>query len=509
MTPSLLLHADTITKFFPPATHALKGVSLEVRPGEVHALLGANGAGKSTLLKVISGAHAPDTGQVTLDGTPVHFRSPHEATRAGIAMIYQELDLVPELTVAENLFLGHEPARLQLVRHQERRRLTQIALDKVGATFSPAARVQDLSLANQQLAAIARALTQDARLIIMDEPSAALNEDELDAVFAVIRDFVAGGGAVLYVSHRLKEVMEIADRATVLRDGQNASVFNVPDIAESDLVNAMVGEHHGFLERHERAAAGGQDNVLHIRSLRGPEGLRVDGMDVAAGEIVGVTGVNGSGRTTLMKSLFGEFTFEGQVELSGEPYRPACPRQAIASGVGLVPENRKTEGLLLGASLVTNATLPLLRRRRFSHERMGGRDVETMLSDLGTRFASILQPAGHLSGGNQQKVVVSKWLMDRSKLLLLDEPSRGLDVKAKEDLYALIRGLAEQGNAVLVASSELDELYANCDRIWVLHEGANVGPFTPNVDTREAILSATIVGHEHSGVSHADTEVTA
>ena len=505
----LLLHAEAVTKFFPPATHALKGVSLAVRPGEVHALLGANGAGKSTLLKVISGAHPPDQGTVTLDGKRVQFRSPHEATQAGIAMIYQELDLVPELTVAENLFLGHEPARLQLIRHQERRRLTQTALDQVGATFSPAARVQDLSLANQQLAAIARALTQDARIIIMDEPSAALNEDELEGVFAVIRDFVSSGGSVLYVSHRLKEVMDIADRATVLRDGQNASVFTVADITEADLVNAMVGEHQGFLKRHERDAAANPEGVLRIRSLDGAEGLRIHGLDVAAGEIVGVTGVNGSGRTTLMKSLFGDSPFTGEVELSGKPYRPQSPRQAIASGVGLVPENRKTEGLLLGASLVTNATLPLLRRRRFSHERMGGQDVETTLTDLGTRFANIFQPAGHLSGGNQQKIVVSKWLMDRSKLLLLDEPSRGLDVKAKEDLYALIRGLAEQGNAVLVASSELDELYANCDRIWVLHEGVNVGPFVPNVDPREAILSATIVGSEHSGVEDANLEVNA
>lgn len=490
--------ADVLTirglaKTFPPNVVALADASLSVRPGEVHCLLGANGAGKSTLLKTVCGAHQPSKGEILVNGAPVRMRSPHEGAMAGISMIYQELDLVPQLTVEQNIFLGHAPRRFTLIDRRERRRRAEEALHRVGARFPVDARVETLSVANQQLTAIARSLTMDAKIIIMDEPSAALNEHELENVFAVIRDLVRQGVAILYVSHRLNEIREIGDRVTVLRGGRTIATFDVKGTDEATLVEAVVGQNRSLIERGARRRIDGAV-ALDVRRLEGPHGLDIRDLKVRWGEIVGLSGLNGAGRTTFLKALFGDLPFSGEVSLDGKALRPRRPADAIARGIGLVPESRKTEGLVLDSAIYRNAVLPSLRKDRFlSHKAQRAR-AEPVLQRLSTRYSDLDRPVRQLSGGNQQKVVLAKWLIDGSKVLLLDEPSRGLDVGAKADLYDLVRRLAADGAAVLVASSELDELYAVCDAIWVFHEGRNVRCFDPDASERDDILKTTLLG---------------
>ncbi len=489
----LVLDLNNVSKRFPPNVIALVDASLHVRPGEVHCLLGANGAGKSTLLKIVAGAHRPDGGTMRVAGVPVDLRNPQDASAAGIAMIYQELDLIPQMTVEENLLLGHAPRRFGIISRARRHDLARVALERVGATFALNARVETLSIANQQLAAIARALTGSAKVVVMDEPSAALNETELEKVFEVIREISADGVSVLYVSHRLNEIREIGDRVTVLRAGRTVDTFDVAAVDERTLVAAVVGDRHELLERAEHAPPR-ETFALRVKRLDGPAGLSIRDLEVREGEVVGLAGLNGAGRTTLLKALFGATPSSGDVELFGEPYRPRHAKDAIRRGIGLVPENRKTEGLVLDAAIYRNASLVRMRRHRWlSHRRMKAL-THPVLTQLQTKFGALTQPVRQLSGGNQQKVVLAKWVIDGARLLLLDEPSRGLDVGAKADLYRLARGLAEQGAAVLVASSELEELYANCNRIWVIHEGKNVVCFDPAVTPSLDIQQATIIG---------------
>jgi ribose transport system ATP-binding protein len=482
-----------VSKRFPPHVVALESASMSVVAGEVHCLLGANGAGKSTLLKIMCGALRPTSGEMLIAGQPVKFRSPHEGTRAGISMIYQELDLVPQLTVEQNIFLGHTPSRGGFVDRASRRNRAKEALALVGAGFKPDVRVETLSIANQQLAAIARSLTMNAKVIVMDEPSAALNERELERIFVVIRDLVRQGVAILYVSHRLHEVREIGHHVTVLRGGRTIDTFAVGQITEAALVEAVIGENRSLVERTARAPVKGQ-TALHVGQLRGPQVLHIENFDVRWGEITGLSGLNGSGRTTFLKSLFGDTPFQGDVKLEGKPFVPKDPGQAIRRGVGLVPESRKTEGLILDAPIYLNAGLSYLRRSRFFNHRALKVRAEAVLGSLSTKYSNSERSVRELSGGNQQKVVLAKWIVDGSRVLLLDEPSRGLDVGAKAELYGLVRRLADDGAAVIVASSELEELYAACDSIWVFHEGRNVQRYDPLVTEREEILRVSILG---------------
>ncbi|WPP01146.1 sugar ABC transporter ATP-binding protein [Pseudomonas sp. HR96] len=489
----LALDIRHLSKRFPPNVIALTDASLTLRAGEVHCLLGANGAGKSTLLKIVAGAHRPDNGEMFVGGRSVELKNPQQARSAGIAMIYQELDLVGQMTVEENLMLGYTPQRFGLIAKAARRARVKAALARVGAGFSATARVETLSIANQQLAAIARALTCEARVVVMDEPSAALNETELKRVFQVIREITADGVAVLYVSHRLNEIREIGDRVTVLRAGRTLDTVNLADVDDRALVAAVVGEHRELLERAPRQPpqAG---LALRVTRLQGAQGLDVRELEVRQGEIVGLAGLNGAGRSSLLKGLFGASKVASDVQLFGQPYAARTSRQAIRAGVGLVPESRKSEGLLLDAPIYRNAELVHTRHLTwFSHVRAKARSAP-VLKRLQTKFDNLEQPVRQLSGGNQQKVVMAKWVIDGARLLLLDEPSRGLDVGAKADLYALARSLAEEGAGVLVASSELDELYVNCDRIWVMHEGRNVACFDPLTTPRDQIEQTILMG---------------
>ena len=501
----IVLEVRNAAKVFAGNIVALESASLAVRRGEVHCLLGANGAGKSTLLKIIAGAHSLTRGTLTLEGVVRSFRSPHEAALAGISMIYQELDLVGQMTVAENMLLGRAPRRLGLIDRRARLVRAEAALARVGARFPATARVDTLSIANRQLTAIARSLTLDARVIIMDEPSAALNETELTRVFDVVRALTASGVAILYVSHRMPEIRAIGDRVTVLRGGRSIDTFEVAGTDEAVLVEAVLGRSRSLLERVPRRTPPRAEVAVDVRRLDGPQGLRVRDLAVRRGEIVGLSGLNGSGRTSLLRALFGDLAFEGDVRLDGAPHAPGRPSDAIARGVALVPEDRKLQGLVLGSAIYRNTNLAALRRRRLlTHDALRGR-ARPVLSSLSTRFASLDQPVRQLSGGNQQKVVFAKWVLAGSRVLLLDEPSRGLDVGAKAELYALVRELAEDGAAVLIASSELDEIFVSCDRIWVFHEGRNTRCFDPATATRDEILEAGLIGHADETTAEATT----
>nr|WP_321508362.1 sugar ABC transporter ATP-binding protein [uncultured Celeribacter sp.] len=491
-----ILEISGISKVFPPNITALKHASLSVRPGEVHCLLGANGAGKSTFLKIIAGVMRPTTGEIRIGGDPRQFKSPSEASEAGISMIYQELDLVPQLTVAENLFLGHAPARGGFICKAERRALAQDALNRVGAQFAPTDKVEDLSVANQQLTAIARSLTRDARVIIMDEPSAALNEAELERVFEVIRELTAQGVAIVYVSHRLGELREIGDRVTVLRGGETIETFDVEGTPDSALVEAVMGKEKSLVERHARVPHHGEV-VLDVARLQGPQGLDIRDFTLKRGEIVGLTGLNGAGRTSFLMSLFGQRPCEAKMTLHGAPYKPKSPAAAISAGLGLVPESRKTDGLILHAPIYKNANLPSLGGRFWARHGEQKSRALPVLKQLSTKYDRPEQNVVQLSGGNQQKVVLSKWIIKGSDVLLLDEPSRGLDIGAKADLYALVEDLADKGAAIIVASSEFEELYAACDTIWVFHEGRNIARYDPATTDQDTILKTQILGEDH------------
>ncbi|MEU9794261.1 sugar ABC transporter ATP-binding protein [Streptomyces sparsogenes] len=492
-TPRLSMRG--IVKRF-PGTLANDHAELTVLPGETHCLLGENGAGKSTLMKILAGSVQPDAGEIRLDGEPVRLTSPQAGLAAGISVIYQELDLVPDLTVAQNLLLGRAPALGPVVRRKRRAELARQAIDRVGGDFPVDAVVRELPIAAQQLTAIARALTMEARVIVMDEPSATLGESDLRKVFDVIRSLTAEGRSVVYISHRMDEVMEIGDRATVMRDGRSVSVHDLARTTPDELIAAMIGESRELVRPTDRPRPTGPA-LLEIRRVYRPGLIDVRDIQVRAGEVMGLAGLGGAGRTTLLSALFGGVGASVSVRLDGAEPRLSSPAAAVRAGFALVPENRKEQGLMLDLSVARNAAVTALGRPPWlTPHTTGRRRAVPALTGLGVRYSSPDQPVGKLSGGNQQKVVLAKWIAKGGvRVLLLDEPTRGLDVGAKADLYRQVRHLADQGVAVLLASSELNELTANADRIWVLHEGRNVACYDPRT-TDEATVAHTVITGE-------------
>ncbi|GGT04212.1 sugar ABC transporter ATP-binding protein [Streptomyces kurssanovii] len=477
-----LLTMSGITKSF-PGVRALDGVDLEVQAGEVHCLLGQNGAGKSTLIKVLAGAHQPDGGEITWRGEAVALKSPIAAMRLGIATIYQELDLVEGLSVAENVFLGHEPTTAGIVvRGGTARTAAAGLLKRLGhPEIDPSRLVGDLSAAQQQIVSMARALSHEVRLIVMDEPSAALDPDEVDNLFRIVGDLTADGVAVVYISHRLEEIRRIGDRVTVLKDGRAVAVgLPAKSTPTRDVVALMTGRNveYVFPERPAAGAAAGREPVLRVEGLtRQGEFAPVD-LELRPGEIVGLAGLVGSGRSEILETVYGARRADaGRVLVDGTVLRPGSVRAAVRAGIGLAPEERKAQGLLMLESVTRNVSISTLSR--FSRSGWLDHRAERAAAQQATRELS-LRPDNPdarirtLSGGNQQKAVLARWLLRGCKVLLLDEPTRGVDVGARAELYAVIRRLADEGLAVLLVSSEVPEVLGLADRVLVLREGSVV-----------------------------------
>ncbi|MFF8447493.1 sugar ABC transporter ATP-binding protein [Streptomyces leeuwenhoekii] len=472
-----LLSMSGITKSF-PGVRALDGVDLDVQAGEVHCLLGQNGAGKSTLIKVLAGAHQPDTGTIRWRGDDVTLRSPVAAMRLGIATIYQELDLVEHLSVAENVHLGHEPTTAGfVVRGKAARASTAALLKRLGhPEIDPARPVGDLPAAQQQIVSMARALSHDVRLIVMDEPSAALDPEEVDNLFRIVADLTADGVAVVYISHRLEEIRRIGDRVTVLKDGRAvAGGLPAKTTPTSEVVSLMTGRNVEYVFPERPATAPGGDPVLQVRGLaREGEFAPLD-LEVRPGEIVGLAGLVGSGRSEILETVYGaRRPTAGRVLVDGRPLRPGSVRAAVRAGLGLAPEERKAQALLMLESVTRNVSVSSLSR--FSRGGWIDRGAERGAARAATRELSLRPddpsvPVRTLSGGNQQKAVLARWLLRGCRVLLLDEPTRGVDVGARAELYAVIRRLADEGLAVLLVSSEVPEVLGLADRVLVLREG--------------------------------------
>ena len=465
-----------------PGVVALGGVDLEVRPGEVHCLLGQNGAGKSTLIKVLAGVHEPNEGRIEWAGEPVSLHHPQAAMDLGVATMYQELDLVEGLTVAENIFLGHEPTRLGFSQRTSARRAAAALLARLGhPEISPSAEVGTLSAAACQIVSMARALSRDARLIIMDEPSAVLDAGEVDQLFRVIREVTAQDVAVVYISHRLEEIREVGDRVTVLKDGRTvATGLDAKTTPTQELIRLMTGRsiEYVFPPKAEIADA---EPVLQVEHLSRTDEFSSVSFEVRPGEVVGLAGLVGSGRSEIVETIFGaRKATSGTVRVGGRAVRGGSVAAAVAAGIGLCPEERKSQALVLDHSLAANitlATLPRFSRGGLLDGRAEVESAEELLESLDVRPRGVHRESRTLSGGNQQKVVLARWLLRGCKVLLLDEPTRGVDVGARSEIYALIRRLTDEGVAVVVVSSEIPEVLGLSNRVLVLadrtvrHEG--------------------------------------
>ena len=481
-----------------PGVRALAGVDLEVRAGEVHCIVGPNGAGKSTLIRCIAGVVDPTEGEIRLGGQAAVTGDPSAAIDRGVATIYQELDLVGDLSVSANIFLGHEPRRWGFLDRRRMRRETVALLERLGhARISSNAYVRDLRPAGQQIVSIARSLSHDVRLLIMDEPSAILDDNEIETLFDVVRRLTAEGVGVIYISHRLDEIRRIGDRVTVLSEGATVASSLPATTPAHDLVTRMVGRELGQL--FPDRPAGGGDVLLQVRDLRRLPDVKEATFDLHAGEVLGVAGLVGAGRSELLRAVFGvDRRDAGEVIIDGRPLPPNRPDVAIGAGLGLAPEDRKSQALLLDWDLTKNVTLPDISRfqRGLIHVRAEKAAAEAQLRALDTRPSDGDRMARELSGGNQQKVVLGRWLLRQCRVLLLDEPTRGVDVATKAELFRLIADLAEQGLGVVVVSSELEELCGLCTRILVMREGELVAEVAGDEATELEILRLAMPGGE-------------
>lgn len=456
-----------------PGVRAIKHGRLELLPDEVHALLGENGAGKSTLIKILAGAHQPDAGEIKVNGERVEIRSPLDAQRLGIAVVYQEFNLVPALTARENIFLGREKTRGGFTSPATERREAEALFRRINIQIDPDTPCRDLTVAQQQCVEIAKALSQNARIIVLDEPSAVLTDREVEKLFAIIRDLQSHGIGVIYISHRLDEIFALADRATVMRDGEYIDTQPVAQLSRERIIELMVGRKLDQEFPKQRATIGAERLV--VRNLQRGDKVKNVSFHVSAGEVVALTGLVGAGRTETVRLIFGaDAADSGSVELDGKLLHLRGPRDAIRAGIGLLTEDRKAQGLVLGLSVRENfglPNLPSLTRRGFVQARREREAFAGYVETLRIKISGHDQLAKNLSGGNQQKVVLAKWLERHCEVIIFDEPTRGIDVGAKYEIYLLMNQLAAQGKAILMISSELPEVLGMADRILVMHEG--------------------------------------
>ena len=470
-----ILAISGIRKEFPGVV-ALRNASLTLNAGEIHALVGANGAGKSTLIKIVTGVVAPDAGEVRLLGQPISFGNRADSMASGIAAVFQEFALVPTLSIRANLFLGSEPGNGFIIDQQEERSRAEEVMTRIGLTQSPETLVRNLSVANQQLVEIARALLLNAKVLLLDEPTASLSPREVDRLFPILNDLVARGMAILYISHRLEEVLSLASTVTVMRDGMTMGSVPNHDLSRDQLIEQMVG--YPLAQEFPPKSSGVGQSILELRGVGGP-GVHDVTMSVRRGEVLGIAGLVGAGRTELARLVFGAATRElGDIILDGRRVKIECPHDAVREGVGLLPEDRKAQGLVLKASAQFNFALANLESwstAGFIHEARERERFADRADELSLRMSSYEQQAAQLSGGNQQKLLLARWLEKNSNVLIFDEPTRGVDVTAKREMYFLIRELTEQGKGIVVISSEFPELLGLCDRILVMRLGTIAG----------------------------------
>lgn len=485
-----LLEVSGICKTF-PGVRALSGVGFSVGEGEVVAVLGENGAGKSTLMKILAGVQRADEGIIRMNGDEIEIRSVEEALSRGIALIHQELNLATNLSVGANIFLGREPRTFGFIHEKEISERAKYFLEKVGLEVSPSTLVGDLAIGQQQLVEIAKALSTDAKVLIMDEPTSSLSQKETERLFTVVKDLRSRGVSIIYISHRLGEVIELADRVVVLRDGENAGNLEKSEISHDRMVSLMVGRDLSQFYAHHPQSPG--EVVLEVSGLRTPAhpGHEIN-FTLRAGEIVGLSGLVGAGRTELLQTLFGITpALQGQLTVGGIKRSIVTPRSAIAAGLALVPEDRKQQGLIIDMAVADNLSLASLARDQrsgFLNFKAECNITEEMTRRMRIKTPSSRQIVRYLSGGNQQKVVLGKWLAMKPSVLLLDEPTRGIDIGAKREIYALMEELSEQGVAILFVSSELEEVIGMSDRVLVMHEGRISGELARGELSEEAIM---------------------
>jgi inositol transport system ATP-binding protein len=489
MEDEYVLRMEDISKQF-PGVRALSNVKLYARKGAVHALMGENGAGKSTLMKCLIGIYAPDSGTITFKGEKLNITNTHYALSKGISMIHQELSPIPQMTVAENIYLGREPTSwCGLVDMRKMNRMAAELLDRLHIKVKPTAKMHELSIANIQLAEIAKAVSYNSDLIIMDEPTSAITEAEVEGLFNIIRSLKAQGCAVIYISHKMDEIFKITDEVTVFRDGQYMGTDATADLTDSILIEKMVGRTLTDMFHKETTEMGSV--FLDVRDISG-KGFRNVSFQVKRGEILGVAGLMGAGRTELIEAVFGVTRIrDGTVSIDGKPVKINSPADAIRGGMALLTEDRKLTGLYLNASVRENMFIANINNYLlgpFIHFKKIEKDCERMRGLMRIKTPSLLEIIKNLSGGNQQKVLISRWLLTEPDLLILDEPTRGIDVGAKSEIYRLMTEFVRSGKAIIMISSELPEVLGMSDRIMVMHEGDKVGELSRAEATQEKIL---------------------
>lgn len=479
------------------SNQVLKQAGFTLESGEVHALMGENGAGKSTLMKILTGVYTKDAGTVLVDGKEVNYKNPQEAEKAGIVFIYQELNVMFDLTVEENLFMGKEiHGKFGICDKKAMQKKAQEALNILGVNISPKTVMAELSVGQQQMVKICKALMADAKVIIMDEPTAALTQSETVALFKVIESLRKKGVSMVYISHRMEEIFELCDRITVLRDGSYIGVKNIPETNMNEIVKMMIGREIG--ERYPSRNVKIGKEVLKVKELTRKGTFHDVNFSVRAGEVLGVSGLMGAGRTEIMQAIFGNLSYEsGTIEIDGKEVKISNPRQAMEHGIGFITEDRKTEGLMLDKSIRENISLCNLRR--ISKSSVISREAEKnmvaeAIKDLHIKCFGSYHECNNLSGGNQQKVVLAKWILTNPKILILDEPTRGVDIGAKKEIYSIINKLAAQGVAIIMVSSELPEVLGMSDNIMVVREGEVRGIISYEEANQERVMTLATGG---------------
>jgi ribose transport system ATP-binding protein len=484
------LQMQKISKRF-PGVQALDQVDFNCMKGEVHALVGENGAGKSTLMKVLAGAYRPDEGKIFLGGKEVSLSSPKEAQEYGISIIYQEFNLISELMVVENIFLGREPVkRWGIIDNRIMYARANELLNTLGVNLDLRAKVKSLSVAQQQMVEVSKALSLNADIIIMDEPSSLVSGKELDALFQIIRSLKTNGKAIIYISHRIDEIFTIADRATVLKDGKLVGSVRTKDVDKPTIIKLMVGR--SLSETFPSKKQGEKKEILNLKQIYSGKILKNVSFSVYTGEILGIAGLVGSGRTELARAIFGADPIDhGEIYFNGEKLKTSKPKEAIHRGISFVTEDRKKEGLVRNLPVRVNLTFPILDKiQKWGFIKMGKEKniCEGSITKFNIMTPNIEQEVQYLSGGNQQKVILARWINANPKLIIMDEPTRGIDVGAKAEIYELMRQLARQGTGILMISSELPEIIGMSDRILVMHDGQIMGELGPSEATEETIL---------------------